>query len=251
MKLIRKIHKWLSLVVGLQLLIWLGTGFYFNMADTEKSSGNQYRVRPQLQTKVDLNKFIEPQKIIALFQEQNRPVISLKQIQLLAQPYYLLTHEQGLYPHFSNSYSLVHAYDGDEVFVDELMAKTLAHDSYNGAGQVKSVIKLSPPYEDIPSEKNAVWQVSFDDEVNTHVYIEIGSGRLVTHSNDDKHFADFFFMLHFMDYAKNGGFNNIQMIIFAIFTLFLSLTGFIWTFELIIKGRYRLTLFSSGNLKTK
>ena len=43
-KLNTSVHKWLSLVVGLQLLIWLGTGLYFNLMDHNKASGNELRV---------------------------------------------------------------------------------------------------------------------------------------------------------------------------------------------------------------
>ena len=43
MLLIKKLHKWLSLLVGIQLLLWLGTGLFFNLMDPQKASGNQYR----------------------------------------------------------------------------------------------------------------------------------------------------------------------------------------------------------------
>ena len=37
MLLLKKIHKWLSLLVGLQLLIWIGSGLFFNLMDHDKS----------------------------------------------------------------------------------------------------------------------------------------------------------------------------------------------------------------------
>ena len=43
MLFLKKLHKWLSLLVGLQLLVWLGTGLYFNLMDHQKASGNQYK----------------------------------------------------------------------------------------------------------------------------------------------------------------------------------------------------------------
>lgn len=53
MYLLKLTHKWLSLLVGLQLLIWLGSGFYFNLMDHKKSSGNQYLERNIIQAKVN------------------------------------------------------------------------------------------------------------------------------------------------------------------------------------------------------
>ena len=238
MRLIKKIHKWLSLLIGLQLLIWLFSGFYFNLMDPQKSSGNQYRQK--ITSAFTYQKtFIEPQQVLLAAS----PTVSMKIISLLSQPYYLLTHEKGLYPHFKNKVSLVDALTGDKVIVHKAMAVALAKSSYSGPGELVSITKLSPPLEDMPREQNKVWRINYSDKLNTSVYIDAGSARIVGHSNDDKRFADFFFMLHFMDYDVLGGkpgFNNTQIIIFALFTLFLALTGLIWTTELLLKGRYKL-----------
>jgi Na(+)-translocating NADH:ubiquinone oxidoreductase F subunit len=237
MLFLKKLHKWLSLLVGLQLFIWLGTGLYFNLMDHEKASGNQFRQRPVI-AEVDLSQLVEPKLALS----RSKRSVSLKQISLLAQPYYLLTHEKGLYSHFSNNYSLVDAYTGEPILIDEVMAKKLAQSSYKGQGIINSVVKLSPPYDDIPREKNHVWQINYADYINTSVYIDAGSGRIIKHSNDDKRFTDLFFMLHFMDYGSEGSFNNVQNIVFAIFTLFFSLTGLIWTIELAFNGQYKVML---------
>ena len=236
MLLLKKLHKWLSLLVGLQLLIWLSTGLYFNLMDHQKAAGNEFRHRPAI-AQVDLNRLVEPKLVLS----QSKLAVSLKQISLLDHPYYLLTHDKGLYSHFKNDYSLVDAYSGISVVIDEEMAKKIALSSYKGKGIIESAIRLSPPYEDIPREQNAVWQISYADEVNTSVYVDTGSGRIVKHSNDDKRFADIFFMLHFMDYGSEGSFNNVQIILFAIFTLFFALTGLIWTIELGFNGQYKIS----------
>ena len=224
MLFLKKLHKWLSLLVGLQLLVWLGTGLYFNLMDHQKASGNQYKQTPVV-AQVDINRLVEPQLVLS----QSKQVVSLKQISLLEHPYYLLTHNKGLYSHFKNDYSLVDAYTAEPVVIDEAMARNLAQSSYKGQGVIESAIKLSPPYEDIPREQNEVWQVNYADYIQTSVYIDAGSGRIIKHSNDDKRFVDIFFMLHFMDYGTEGSFNNVQIILFSLFTLFFSLTGFIWT----------------------
>ena len=235
MLFLKKLHKWLSLLVGLQLLVWLGTGLYFNLMDHQKASGNQYKQTPVV-AQVDINRLVEPQLVLS----QSKQVVSLKQISLLEHPYYLLTHNKGLYSHFDNDYSLVDAYTAEPVVIDETMVRKLAQSSYNGKGVIKNAVKLSPSYEDIPREQNEVWQVNYADYIQTSVYIDAGSGRIIKHSNDDKRFVDIFFMLHFMDYGTEGSFNNVQIILFSLFTLFFSLTGFIWTIELLFNGQYKV-----------
>ncbi|MEW6992378.1 2Fe-2S iron-sulfur cluster-binding protein [Colwelliaceae bacterium 6441] len=240
MNLIRKIHKWSALFVGLQLLVWLGSGLFFNLMDHQKARGDHYRVYGSVQNVIDHQRLVEPQDIIGNAQA----VVSLSLINLLGKPVYLLTHDKGLYRHFSNLYSLVDAYSAKPITIDAAMAKQLAIASYKGPGKINSATLIKQDNDDFPKEQNASWQINFADEVNTSVYVEVGSGRIIGHSNDDKRFADFFFMLHFMDYGNKGGFNSIQIMLFAVVTLWLALTGFIWTLQLGFNGQYQTGFFT-------
>lgn len=237
MKLIKLLHKWLSILVAIQLLIWLGSGLFFNLMDHSKARGNEYRIAADKAAVIDFAHLLEPTYIL----KQTRSAYSIKLITLLSQPYYLLNHSQGLYPHLYNEHSLINAYTGKPKVIDDVMAEALAVNTYSGKGNVASKVNISPPIDDFPKELNAVWRVSFDDELSTNVYIDASSGRLVGHSNDDKRFADFFFMLHFMDYGTVGSFNNWQIIFFALLTLAFCLTGAVWTLELLKKGRYKVS----------
>jgi hypothetical protein len=241
MKLIKRLHKWLSFLVALQLLIWLGSGLFFNLMDHNEARGNKYKVDIANVSVIEHARLLEPSIIIGnnKLKPLTKPIHSLKLIRLLGQPYYLLNHHKGLYKHFYNEHSLIHAYTGEVKVIDTGMAQAIASRSYNGNIKILSSKKITPPFDDFPKEKNSVWQVNFEDELKTSVYIDASSGRLVGHSNEDKRFAEFFFMLHFMDYGTVGGFNNWQIIFFALFTLLFSMTGFIWMIELIKKGRYK------------
>lgn len=246
MLLIKQIHKWASVTVGLQVLIWLGSGFYFNVMDHTKAKGNQYRVSNNQPMNLEPSRLLEPKRILEQVQHLPNPAqtVSVTLSHLLGQPIYLLIHQKGLYRHFKNSYSMVDAYTGKHIVIDANLAEQLASATYSGPGEVTSVTLFDNGIDDFPKEQNATWQVNYADELNTSVYIEAGSGRLVGHSNDDKRFADIFFMLHFMDYASEGNFNSIQIILFAFITLWLTLTGFIWTIQLAFNGQYQLTIFT-------
>ncbi len=238
---VKKLHKWLSIFVFIQLLIWLGTGLFFNLMDHDKARGNQNKKISTLQT-------VEQTRLVNLdivLKNINKPVTEVALIQRLGKPYYLLTHEKGLYSHFKSDFSLIDAYAGDALIIDNGIASELAQASYKGNGEISGVAKVKPPIQDVLKERNTAWQVNFSDELNTSVYIDASSGRLIGHSNDDKRFVDLFFMLHFMDYpflgqGSVGGFNNGQIIFFALLTLVFCLTGFIWVIELLRKGRYSL-----------
>jgi len=242
MRLIKILHKWLSLFVAIQLFIWLGSGLFFNLMDHSKAQGNKYRVKASESMKIDHKRLLEPSYILSQIKlaKQIQPVNSVKLIELLGRPYYLLNHHLGLYKHFYNEHSIVNAYTGEIKTIDSVMAKSIASNTYSGISKISSSVEISPPIDDFPKELNTVWRVNFDDELDTSVYIDANSGRLVGHSNNDKRFADFFFMLHFMDYGTLGSFNNWQIIFFALLTLVFCLTGTVWTLDLLIKGRYKI-----------
>lgn len=237
----KKVHKWLSLLVFIQLFIWLGTGMFFNLMDHNKARGNHNKQSAAAQI-IDNQRLLNPNSIIS----SSSSVSAVALIQRLGHPYYLLTHDKGLYSHFKSDLSLVDAYTGVELVIDENVAGKLAQASYKGVADIGSVIKMEPPIADMLKERNSVWQVNFSDDLETSVYIDASSGRLVGHSNEDKRFVDFFFMLHFMDYpflgeGSVGGFNNGQIIFFALLTLIFCLTGMIWVIELLRKGRYKFS----------
>lgn len=237
---IKTLHKWLSLLVFIQLFIWLSTGLFFNLMDHDKASGNQYKQNLVSQD-IDHQRLFDPKELLLA---SNTSASEVALIQRLGKPYYLLTHDKGLYKHFDSHFTLVDAYTGLIKKLDIEMASALAQASYNGPGKIANVLLVKPPINDFLKEENNLWQVNFSDELHTSVYINASSGRLIGHSNEDKRFVDFFFMLHFMDYplfgqGAVGGFNNLQISIFAILTLFFCLTGLIWTLELLIKGRYK------------
>lgn len=233
----KKIHKWASLIIGLQLLIWVFSGLVFNVIDHKKARGNAYRQAPTAAEYRVAEKDLRPvESILKAYPD----TVELTQTKLLAKPYYLLTQQQGLYRHFANRYLLINAITGELTKVNEQLASNIAKASYNGPGEITSIALLTANIADYPKQKNPTWRINFNDDLETSVYVEQGSGRLVGHSNSDKRFAGFFFMLHFMDYGDEGSFNNIQIILFAFVTLWLALSGFIWTVHMLRNGKYRL-----------
>lgn len=233
----RKIHKWASLLIGLQVIIWVISGLTFNVIDHKKARGNAYRQATIVQPSAIAQKTLLPvENILKSYPE----TLELKQVNILAKPYYLLTQQRGLYRDSANSYHIVNAITGELTLIDDSLAAAIAKASYSGPGNMTSVALITPPIADFLKHKNPSWQINFDDDLATSVYVEQGSGRLLGHSNSDKRFADFFFMLHFMDYGSEGSFNTIQVMIFAFITLWLSLSGLIWTIHMLRKGRYRL-----------
>lgn len=234
-KLNTSVHKWLSLFVGLQLLIWLGTGLYFNLMDHSKASGNELRVHSHLEG--NITDFIfTPIKDITSEAPQE-----VKLIWILHQPYYHFVFDKGQHSYQERHSKLFDAVTGKPFNLSEEQVLTLAKNSYSGEGKLATPVLSQPPFSDHVRQQNPMWQVVVEDENNTTIYLDSITGQVLRHANDDFRLKDLMMKLHFMDYGNSGGFNHWLIIAFAFATLFLSVTGVTWLIQQYQNGLLKLS----------
>ena len=238
----KSLHKWLSLIVGIQLIIWLGTGLYFNLMDHKTAGGNEYRQRVSHQPE----QFdFRPVPLASLGAETAERV---KLIWLLEKPYYQVISQDAVHGYQAKQSRLYSAETGKAFELERNDIEEIARRSYKGDGNTLAVELLAPPIDELPRQENPVWRVGFSDTVETHAYVDAGDGRVLAHINNDRRLRDLMFKLHFMDYANNGSFNSLLIIVFAIGPLLLSITGCIWLYRLIRDGQLGLSI-SRGRKK--
>ncbi len=206
-------------------------------------SGNTYRdlSRPAINP-AEQQKLIPIEQALNTHQEALEPVSQVKLITMLEQPYYLLAHNLPAHHYWPVNATLINANTGKIQHIDENFAQQIAVKSYIGTGKVSRIEKLPPPFSDVPKERNNLWRIDFTDDVATSVYINEHTGRIVAHVNDWRRFRDIMFMLHFMDYQREGSFNNVFAIVFGFIALTLSVSGMIWLVQLIASGQLRFSL---------
>jgi len=226
----KSLHKWLSLFVGIQLLLWLGTGLYFNLMDHQKASGDEFREQV-----VHANDFTNG-SLIELGELSEITGQKIQLLWILGKPIYQITKQASAHSYQVKDIQLVDATSGKEYQLDQSLVKRIAMASYAGDTHVNNIALLSPPIEELPREENSLWQVRLNDTNNTNVYIDPSSGRVMAHVNNDRRLRDLMFKLHFMDYWNSGGFNHWLIILFAFSTLFLSITGATWLIQLYKSG---------------
>ncbi|WP_119967857.1 PepSY domain-containing protein [Shewanella japonica] len=233
-------HYWLGGIVGVQLLIWLGTGIYFNITPHESLKGKLYfKTPPQLEKQSFIvNELLPLASILAR-------VKSVEQVSLITlnqRAVYVLDEKVQRYPHDCQQQTLIDALSGEKMMIDAHLAELLAKHTYTGRGKVIQTQKMTAPFDEWPEECNPLWQVSIDDDVSTRIYVNAVNGRVVGHKNDQTELADFMFKLHFMDYLHQGSFNNPFSWLFGLMMLTLSLTGLYWVIENMVMKRYRFKI---------
>ena len=211
-------HKWLALLVSIQLLVWLITGFYFNSL---MNSADNITTRQPVQHEG----YLPGRELYPLKAIDAPPPLAVSVIWVLGAPYYQFEYNQPLHTYFPHHRRLFDAITGTSWQISAEQVATIAHQAYAGSARAGEPVLLKPPIDDLPRQQNPLWQVRFADEFNTAVYLDALTGHVIRHTNDRQRLDDLMFTLHFMDYTGTGFFNHPLIVIFAIATSLLALSG--------------------------
>ena len=210
----RRLHKWVGLVLAVQFLLWMSSGVMMSVLDTDKVGGAEFRVKPP-PVPAWPRGALDADAVLAASAER---VMALDSGWLLDRPVYRLQNDKRSW--------LVGALDGKPVRVDAGLAARIARASYSGGGQAAAPRLLAWSLE-AREHKEPVWRVDFDDAAETSVYVSSVSGAVLEHRNSTWRLFDLFWMLHIMDYSERTDFNNPLLVSSAIGGLWMALTG-VW-----------------------
>ena len=194
--MVRKVHKWLALFVGIQVVLWTITGFYMVVVHIDFIHGD-HLVRAEEQEPYELASLLPVEKVIAL-----APAAS----------------EVSLATHLDRQVWKVRT--KTEVFLldgrtgDRLPALTaqeveqVATRLYGGEGKPVSVKLLAEAPMEMNSRKPPFWQVEFPGWTRPTLYISPTSGELISKRHMFWRIFDFAWMLHIMDYDERSDVNN-------------------------------------------
>lgn len=227
--LLRKLHKWVAIFVGLQLLLWTTSGLMFAWLDHHQVSGEHVAALPAAPVLSATEALSEPREWIREVTET--PVRKVTLQRLGGVWIYEVSHRDGT--------TLARADDGTPVIVDEAVIRQLALDHYRGTGKLVGV-EYHPAATLETRGAGATWQALFDDESETSLYFSGASGSLVATRSDTWRVFDFFWMLHTMDYTGRDNFNNPLVILAGSAALWVALTG-AWLVLRVFRWRGALT----------
>ena len=213
MRFMRKLHRWLSLVIFIQVFIWLVSGLYFSWLGHEKLAAHEY-FQPVTEEAVGPVYYPES-ALIERF--ENIQSLEIRSVAGTAQ--YVVTTTDGK-KHYVN------ALTGKDWKTPAPMAADLARRSYNGPGHIEQVHAVTGS-EEIIGWRSQGFRVTFSDDIATRAYIDAASGDVIDHRNSSWWLSDWMFRLHFMDYSGERDFNSLLNIVAATAALWFSLSGLI------------------------
>ena len=205
--LVRKTHKYLSILISIQLLLWTISGIYFAFNQIELVRGEQYRL-PQVFS-IDLSKI-------------DLVLDSVKSIQVarrFGEEIFIVRKEAGT------------EYLNLEGVALEKLSKTQATSIVSAVTSltplaVEEIIDPEPGSEyrgrNLPLFK-VITQDQENDEIN--VYVDAISGQVVAIRSEQWRLWDLMWGLHIMDWETRDEINNWLLKLFSVLALISSLTG--------------------------
>jgi len=220
--LVRKIHKYLSFFISLQLLLWTVSGIYFAFNKIELVRGEQYL--KQVEQSIDLGDFdFEiPNTIDVSIQKrlgENIAVIKVddttKYLNKSGESISKLTVSEAMNVVISNT-------NLSPVSVEEIINERSGSE-YRGR---------SLPIYKVESKTNK--------GLDINVYLNVYSGDVVAIRSNKWRIWDLMWGLHIMDWKERDNISNILLKIFSILALVSSISGIMLFFKLDLKNSNRI-----------
>jgi Na+-transporting NADH:ubiquinone oxidoreductase subunit F len=215
-KLMRTLHKWLGLLIGLQFLIWILSGLGMNLLDARAVSGEDLMAfEHDVQLLEASKQYLEPGQIL-----ERLPVESVRSLELKRQLGFWVWRADT-----NAGVALFNARTGERMQIDEATASRVAQQGYFGAGAIRSATLVQEPTLEAREHPVPIWRIDFDDARHTRYYVGADEGRIVERRNDLWGWFDLFWMLHTMDYVGRDDFNTPWVILVAFLSLWLAISG--------------------------
>ena len=215
-----RVHKWLALIIGAQLLIWFASGVIMSFLPIEQVRGEHLVDRDSVMPIPAGMALIAPQRIVA---QSGAPVEAMTWHMLDSRPIAEVTTAKGV--------KLFDAATGAALPpVDAALATKIARTAWKSDDKPRStatrVTTESPEYRAaLPA-----WRIAFADPEETSVFVAAETGRITAVRNGTWRLYDFFWSLHIMDWKNHENFNTWWLLAFAIGGLVLGIAGTILLF---------------------
>ena len=224
--LARTLHKWIGLIVGIQLLVWLVSGLYMVIVDIDFIHGDPLVKNMQQTVNIPQDATIDLSGLLLQFPDAEQ--IGLRAV--MGKTYYLLSTASGRWL-IDPQTAVIQSPLNEETI------RKIALFHFNGNAPISSIslIETDPPME-IQTRRLPLWRVDFDDRYSTSFYIESDTGRLATRRHQYWRIFDFLWMLHIMDYEDRADSHNKLLITAQLTGLSFAITG-LWLLFYSFSGR--------------
>lgn len=227
----RRVHRWMGFILGIQFFFWTVGGLYFSWSDMHEVNEDHQKTRiSSIESDI---KLANPQDIIKKIKliDTVNYIFGIRLIQILRKPVYQIFYSKE--NDKGEKVQLANAETGElRPSLNNLEAVEIAKNYFLDSSQVKLIQYLSNTdrHHEYRGQSVPVYAVTFNNSLNTTVYVAIELGTVQKFRNNKWRVFDFLWMLHTMDYEGRDNISNWLLRVFSIFGLLFITSGFILFF---------------------
>ena len=209
--MIRLFHKYLSLVISIQLLLWTISGIYFAFNKIELVRGEQYLIE-QNSSKLNLK------EVESSFSAKN-----VNFVRRLDEWIIKVEMDSGF------SYTDLQGQNLDELNAEEV--KEVVRQSTNLTPLMAQRIDKPEIRAEFRGRNLPIFKVATSTTDNINVYVDAFTGEVTAIRSDSWRIWDFLWGAHIIDYSERENINNFLIKILSILALMSSLSGIVLFFK--------------------
>ena len=210
---LRKVHKWVGLVIGLQFLIWAISGAAMALISMDEVAGGDMAERAEPPPLPAASGWTQVQRQLG-----DEPITAVAIRALPGRQAIQATTDRGI--------KLFDAGSGELINIDQSSAAAIAKAMHPEGSTPLRARPLSELTLAVREHELPIWRVDFADQKNSSYYVSGTTGELLERRNNSWRLWDFFWMLHNMDYAQRTSFNHPLIIMVGFAMAWLASTGF-------------------------
>ena len=217
--LVRNIHKYLSFLISIQLLLWTVSGIYFAFNKIENVRGEQYREEPNFN--VDFSKLnfqIDGARNIRVIDRMDQEILVV----------------DGIY---GREYLNFEGKDVEQLKVEE--AKALSAKQTSLIPESVDLITENTIGSEYRGRVLPIYRVKSVNEAgeSINVYLNIYTGEVEAVRSNQWRIWDLMWGFHIMDWETREDIDNLLLKIFSILALISSITGVLLFFKVDVRNK--------------
>jgi hypothetical protein len=211
------VHKWLALIIGVQILVWFVSGLFFAVFPIERVR-SEHRIAQSQPAGIDMRATRAPTDVAALL-----PEAPLR-----------LTYERTP---LGENVALAEFAERRPILIDLDDWRVASPLSADAAAQIaRAHVANSPRVRDVrlvsqaSSEYRGVlpaWRIQFDDAEGLAVYVAADTAHVTARRSDVWRLYDALWALHIMDWRDHENFNTGVLILATALALVVTFAGFV------------------------
>ena len=209
--MIRLFHKYLSLVISIQLLLWTISGIYFAFNKIELVRGEQYLIEQKV-SKLNLK------EVESSFSGKN-----VNFVRRLDEWIIKVETDSGF------SYTDLQGQKLDELNTEEV--REVVRQSTNLIPLMAQRIDKPEIRAEFRGRNLPIFKVATSTTDNINVYVDAFTGEVTAIRSDSWRIWDFLWGAHIIDYSERENINNFLIKILSILALLSSLSGIVLFFK--------------------